>query len=297
MRGEGAFDPATGFSADYRRFYDLNLGQRFSAVPWRGGQLATQAFKPAGAPRGAALMVHGYYDHVGLYGHLIRYLLGRGLTVIAYDQPGHGLSSGARAAIDSFDRYVEALDAVIDAHRQRLPQPLFAFGQSMGGAVLMERLLRPAPLAAAATILFAPLVRPRGWALARVAHRLARPFVQAVPRGAPRNTDDAEFIAFLAKDPLQTWTLPLQWVTAMAAWMRRFEAREPTRQRVVVIQGGRDGTVDGPRNLATLKRLFDVDLLEIPAARHHLVNEAAPTRARMWAFLDERLPSAAPGAA
>lgn len=294
MRGEGVFDPRAGFGEAYCRFYDLDLDQRFRAVPWREGHLATQVFRPAGAAArsgspGAALVVHGYYDHVGLYGHLIRYLVSRGLTVLAYDQPGHGVSSGERAAIASFDQYVDALDAVLDAHGDSLPQPLFAFGQSMGGAVLMERLMRPAPAAFASTTLFAPLVRPRGWTWARVALRLARPFRKEIPRGAPRNTQDEAFIAFLGQDPLQAWTLPLQWATAMAAWMKRFEAYPPTGQRVIVIQGGRDGTVDAPHNLAVLRRLFDVDLLELPGARHHLVNETEAVRARMWAFLDDRL--------
>lgn len=301
MRGEGVFDPRAGFGEAYRRFYDLDLGQRFRTVPWRQGQLATQVFRPtAGAGNGAvpsprgdaagtALVVHGYYDHVGLYGHLIRHLIARGLTVLAYDQPGHGLSSGERATIASFDAYVEALDAVLAAHGDGLPQPLVALGQSMGGAVLMERLMRPAPAAFAATVLFAPLVRPKGWAWARVALPLARPFLKDIRRGAPRNTEDEAFLAFLRKDPLQAWTLPLQWATAMAAWMQRFEAYPSTRRRVIVIQGGRDGTVDAPHNLAVLRRLFDIDVLEIPAARHHLVNETEAVRERIWAFLDERL--------
>lgn len=289
MRGDGGYDPQTRFGADYRRFYDLDLGQQFFDVPWRNGYLATQRFAPAGAVRGSAVVAHGYYDHVGLYGHLIRHLLQRGLTVLAYDHPGHGLSSGARATIESFDLYVAALDAVLAANQDALPTPIHAVGQSMGGAVLTERLMRPARPPFAKTVLLAPLVRPKGWPLARLTLALARPFLKQVPRGAPRNSDDTDFLAFLREDPLQTWMLPVQWATALAAWIKRFEAYPPTQQRVFVLQGGRDATVDGPHNLAVLRHLFEVELKELPSARHHLVNETAAIRRQVEAFLDEHL--------
>ena len=38
------------------------------------------------------LISHGYYDHAGLYGHLIEHLLSRGWNVAIFDQIGHGLS-------------------------------------------------------------------------------------------------------------------------------------------------------------------------------------------------------------
>ena len=289
MRGDGGYDPKTRFGADYRRFYDLDLEQRFFDVPWRDGHLAVQRFVPAGAVRGSAVVVHGYYDHVGLYGHLIRHLLRRGLAVVAYDQPGHGLSSGERATIETFDWYVEALDVVLAAARDALPAPVHAVGQSMGGAVLMEWLMRPARPPFTKTVLLAPLVRPKGWPLAKLTLALARPFLKQVPRGTPRNSEDTEFLAFLREDPLQTWVLPVQWATALAAWIKRFEAYPPTQAHVAVIQGGRDGTVDGPHNLAVLRRLFEVELKELPSARHHLVNETAAIRREVAVFLDEHL--------
>ena len=289
MRGSGAYDPDTRFSADYRRFYDLDLGQRFFEVDAGGERLAAQLFEPEVEARGAAVVVHGYYDHVGLYGHLIRYLLARGLVVLAYDHQGHGLSTGDRATVDSFDRYVDGLEAVLDAASPELPAPCHALGQSMGGAVLTEYLMRPGRVAFDETVLFAPLVRPKAWRLARIAWLAARLFVTRVARGAPQNTEDRDFIAFLKRDPLQTWVLPMQWVGAMAAWTRRFEAYPRNGRRVLVLQGGTDGTVDGPHNIAVLRRLFEVELLEIPEARHHLVNQTEPVRERMWRFLDQRL--------
>lgn len=289
MRGNGAYEPRSGFCADYRRFYDLDLGQRFFEVEAGAERLAAQVFEPTGEPRGAAVVVHGYYDHVGLYGHLIRYLLSRGLTVLAYDQQGHGLSTGERATIDSFDRYVDGLEAVLDHLPGDLPARRYALAQSMGGAVLMEQLMRPSARDFAETVLFAPLIRPQGWKLGKLAYLAARRFLKHVRRGPAKHSEDRDFIEFLKVEPLQTWVLPVQWVGAMAAWMERFEGYRRNGRRVVVLQGGRDGTVDGPYNMDVLRRLFDVELFEIPEARHHLVNETAAIRERMWHFLDGHL--------
>lgn len=292
MRGDGTYDPPSGFSRDYRRFYDVDLGQRFFEVDIGDERLAAQLFQPDGEVRGSAVVVHGYYDHVGLYGHPIRYLLSRGLRVLAYDHQGHGLSTGARVTVDSFDRYVDGLEALLDAASAELPEPRFALAQSMGGAVLMEYVMRPGRTTFERVALFAPLVRPKAWRLARLAYLAARPFVSRIARGAPQSTEDLDFMAFLKCDPLQTWVLPVQWVGALAAWIRRFEAYPRDGRRVLVVQGGRDGTVDGAHNVAVLRRLFEVELLEVPEARHHLVNETAAVRERMWRFLDLHLAAA-----
>jgi alpha-beta hydrolase superfamily lysophospholipase len=64
------------------------------------------------ACRGTVFVLHGYYDHGGLYGKLLRYLLHKGYGVVLFDLPGHGLSSGDRAAITSFTQYTDVLEAV-----------------------------------------------------------------------------------------------------------------------------------------------------------------------------------------
>ncbi|WP_423811416.1 alpha/beta hydrolase, partial [Pseudomonas aeruginosa] len=41
---------------------------------------------------GSLLLMHGYYDHMGLYRHVVDWALGMGFSVLACDLPGHGLS-------------------------------------------------------------------------------------------------------------------------------------------------------------------------------------------------------------
>ena len=289
LRGQGTFQPNEGFGASYRRFFDLELGQSFHWFEHDRERLAVQRLEPAGPVEGSAIVVHGYYDHVGLYGHPIRYLLGRGLRVLAYDQQGHGLSSGRRVTIDSFDRYTDDLAAFVLAHADALPKPRWLVGQSMGASVILELLdTREAGQADAFehVVLFAPLVRPASWLLSRITYAVARHVVGEVPRKFAANTANPEFAALVQADPLQARTLPVEWVTAMLDWKNRFERRQPSGRPVFVLQGGRDATVDGRYNVHVLKRRYDVTLLAMPEARHHLVNEAVGIRGRMWRFLD-----------
>ena len=289
MRGEGTFRPGDGFGADYRRFFDLDLGQSFHWFEHDGQRLAVQRFEPAGPVEGSAVVVHGYYDHVGLYGHLIRYLLGRNMRVLTYDQQGHGLSTGRRVTIDTFDRYADDLDAFVSAHADALAKPCWLVGQSMGASVILE-LLDTREAGQAGTferiVLLAPLVRPASWPLSRITYAVGRHFVDEVQRKFAVNAENPEFLALVRADPLQARTLPVEWVAAMIDWMKRFERREPSGRPVFVLQGGRDGAVDARYNVKVLKRRYDVTLLSMPEARHHLVNESASIRGRMWRFLD-----------
>ncbi len=274
----------------YYRFYAIDFrAQATQHIGWvtsGSEQVAAQVFLPEN-PAGTAVMCHGYYDHVGLYGHLIDYLLSHRLAVLAFDQPGHGLSTGTPATVDSFDRYVTALDDVISAAAEHLPQPWFLATQSMGGAVSLEYIARGEAPDFADVVLFAPLVRPAFWSVNSLVYQVAKRTITEAPRVITNNAENAEFITLMHKDPLQAKTLPVQWVTAMVEWMTRFERRAPFALQPKVIQGQQDKTVGWRYNMKVLQRLVDPEILYLPTARHHLVNDAPELRAQMWAWLDE----------
>ncbi|HHP7237361.1 alpha/beta hydrolase [Longibacter sp.] len=89
-------------------------------------------------PRGTVLLVHGYGEHSGRYGHVARAMNEHHVEVYAYDQRGYGRSEGPRAFVRSFDAYVDDLDLAISHVRRRIgDRPLYLFGHSMGGAVVL----------------------------------------------------------------------------------------------------------------------------------------------------------------
>ncbi len=294
--------PPAAELAAYLNFYQLTDCAQGSGRTHRmgwlavdGERIAAQAFVPAD-PRGTVFVCHGYYDHVGLYGHLIEYLLGAGLAVFAFDQPGHGLSTGQMATIASFDAYEAVLAAALEAS-EGLPAPWHLAGQSMGASVIMEHIVQHGAERFGEILLIAPLVRPAYWPLNQVVWQIARHTVSERPRTFRKNAENADFVHLLQRDPLQAKVLPVQWVTAMVEWMRRFERYPPMPQvRPRIIQGTADRTVGWRYNLRVLERLFSPEVLRLPGARHHLVNEAPAVREAMWRWLDERCAWGAPEA-
>ncbi|MDP6375069.1 MAG: alpha/beta hydrolase [Pseudomonadales bacterium] len=304
MRGQGQFDPGalieklgddlvpTAAADQYREFYGLRgvarkAEHRLALREIAGQQIVVQLLRPTDACA-TAVVSHGYYDHTGLYGHLIEFLVDQGLAVLAFDQPGHGLSSGPRASIGSFDAYVDVLTAVL-AELEQLPGPHHLVGQSMGGAVAMEYLARSGVGQFGEVILFAPLTRPYQWPLVKWAYRAARlATLQSRPRTLTDNAENEEFLGLMRADPLQADSLPVQWVRAMVEWMAAFERHTHTGISVRMIQGDDDKTVDARWGIETVGSKFDVDLLVVPGGRHHLVNESVHKRETMWRWLEER---------
>ncbi len=280
----------------YRRFYGLQFAQavesRIGKLALRDYELVLQAWWPA-QPRATLVLLHGYYDHVGLYGHLIEWALGMGFVVLTADLPGHGLSSGTPASINDFSEYQAALSGMFDMAAQlHLPQPWHLCGQSTGGAILLDYLLTGQPLPQLGqTMLLAPLVRPRAWWRSKLSYHLVKPFVKSIPRHFYANSHDAAFIDFVQfRDPLQAKTLPVAWVGALARWIPRIEAAPRSNLSPLIVQGDADLTVDWQHNLAVLRDKFkQPSLFMLEGGRHHLANEAQDLRARYLAFLSERL--------
>ncbi len=280
--------------AAYRAFYGLEFPgaeARMGLFPAAGYQIVAQAWWPA-EPRGTLLLQHGYYDHVGLYRHLISWALQLGFAVLACDLPGHGLSSGPRASIGDFAEYQQVLEGLLaQAATLGLPAPWHLCGQSTGGAILIDYLLHGSVRAEVAeTVLLAPLVRPRAWGWSKLSYQLLRPFVSSIPRRFSANSTDPAFLDFVQRDPLQPLILPTAWVGALARWVPRIEAAPGRPRRPLIVQGQADMTVDWRHNLEVLGAKFaEPELLLLSEARHHLANESETLRRRYLDFLRERL--------
>ncbi len=280
----------------YRRFYGLDFPDRarqirLGTVPVAGFQVAVQAWWPA-QPRATLLLMHGYYDHMGLYRHLINWALGQGFVVLSCDLPGHGLSTGLPASIDDFADYRATFEMLLStAQSLDLPQPWHQCGQSTGAGIILEYLLNgPERNELGETILLAPLVRPRGWNRARWAYYLLRPFTKAIARGFYANSGDADFVDFIARrDPLQAKTLPVAWVGAMSRWVASVEGAPRSARRPMIIQGDNDLTVDWRHNLEVLQAKFtQPEVLMLAGGRHQLANEEAALRQQYLEFLNLR---------
>lgn len=239
---------------------------------------------------GTAIIVHGYLDHLGLYGHLIRYLLDRNMAVVCFDLPGHGLSDGEPAYIGDFAEYTDALTAVIEVCRANSAAPLHGLGQSMGGAILLKHLInteRQDDYPFDSLNLFAPLLHPKGWSISRRLIPLFRPFRKSIKRVFRPSSYDREFLDFLRlKDPLQPRTIPLPWLIAADKWAREFQRSVGSDFPINLIQGTADGTLDWQYNLRVFRdKLPGIQVQIIDTANHHLVNEIESLRRDIFAAI------------
>lgn len=290
----------------YIHYYNINFAEQMDGVEHEIGSfeaadytLAAHIYRHPEAT-GTALLVHGYYDHVGIYGSLIRFCLEQKWNVFAFDLPGHGLSTGERAAIGSFREYDEVFSAALSLCRDCVAtddSPLYLFGQSTGGAIIVNYLqtrnIRQEDCPFAGISLFAPLVRPVGWGHARILHSLLSPFLTQIKRTFATNSNDPEFLRFIAEnDPLQPLALSVRWVGALKKWIGMIEASEESDLPINIVQGDHDGTVDWKHNMEILAEKFPHrQLLLIEGGRHHMVNEIREKRDSAYHWLAQQLHS------
>jgi alpha-beta hydrolase superfamily lysophospholipase len=253
----------------------------------RGFKLATHYWLPEN-PRGTYFIVHGYLEHIGLYGQLIRHLLSLDYAVVAFDLPGHGLSSGETVTIESFDHYVDVFSDLLHRCHTHFPKPWKAVGQSTGGAILLKYILAAKPEhyqndLTSITVL-APLIHPRGWKKSQRTYQLLHRFLKKTKREFIANTANEEFNYFLANDdPLQVAYIPMEWIGSMKRWIEEFAALPLSDYPLRVIQGNCDMTVDWQHNTDELSKKFRHLKLEIVAgAQHQLVNEEKQLRDKVF---------------
>jgi alpha-beta hydrolase superfamily lysophospholipase len=279
---------------DYFRFYGIDCENRFPGLQHHFGHFTSGKYEivlhyfALPAPTGTCFIFHGYFDHVGLFRHVIEYCLQRNLNVVAYDLPGHGLSTGERASISAFTEYGTVLQDCLKLFANVAPQPWQAIAQSTGGAVIMDHLLLEEAPSFDRVVLLAPLVRAAEWLWVKTAYWLGHKFLQRVTRRFAVNSGDEAFLNFIEKsDPLQERYISVRWVDALLRWERRFEHLPSSERTLLIIQGQRDTTVDWRYNIPTIRKKFPrAKYLPLQDAFHHLANEKPAIRDKIFAAID-----------
>jgi len=284
----------------YLKHYGLNFNSdKLDVTHYLGcflsGQfkIACQYFAlPIENQKATMVLVHGYYDHVGLYGHLIKHCLINGYSVLTFDLPGHGLSSGAAASIDNFDQYSDVLaDCLEQANRHGITKPWYVTGQSTGAAILINYFLKAqqlSPVHFDKIIFLAPLLRPANWMRATLLYNLFRFFIKKTKRDFTPNSHDKEFSKFiLEQDPLQTHFLAVGWVGSLKHFLADFADARKSEEVIHIVQGTKDSTVDWRYNLPKLLEKFpNGKTYLIDGAEHHMVNEVTEIREMIFAKMD-----------
>lgn len=101
-----------------------------------GLKIATRTWRPEGAVRGIAILVHGFNSHSGYFGWAAEQFVGDGFAAYALDHQGRGKSEGERFFIDKFTNWVEDVNKLAGIARSENPGvPVFVLGHSVGGVI------------------------------------------------------------------------------------------------------------------------------------------------------------------
>lgn len=246
--------------------------------------------------KGTVVLLHGLFDHVGLFLDLIEHCLKQGYCVLAVDLPGHGLSSGEPTVVASFKHYGRVVQKVLATVQAYIPRPFYGVGQSTGASVLMSMSFETEKSEQAtqfqSLVFLGPLVRPRQWWAGRLAFKLFGNILTSIGRDfSSPNSHNEEFCHFLRyQDPLQARQLSVCWVAALNEWVEGFEKQPVVATPLLVIQGTGDGVVDWKYNVEAIERRFShCQVHYIEGAMHHLANEGEAWRKVVFSSLSQFL--------
>ena len=240
---------------------------------------------PAGNPRAVVVLTHGFGEHCGRYTGLAEALNAAGFLLVAYDLRGHGLSEGPRGFVPRYEDFLDDLERVIAAATRAQPAlPLFVFGHSMGGNIVLNYALRR-PAGIRGVLASGPWLRlasqPPGWKLllgkltAVLAPKLALP--AAVDPGVLSH-DELQVRAYV-NDLLVHGTMTARLfaeVTSAGGWAL---AHAPDLTLPVLLMHGGGDRLTDPRATEEFHRHAgsgDKSLRVYPGQFHEILNETDP---------------------
>ena len=133
-----------------------------------GTRLPLRRWEAEGRPRAVIVALHGMSDYSNAFDMPGRFWAKQGITMLAYDQRGFGKSAARGVWAGAEVMRADLTDAVAAARARYPGVPVFALGESMGGAVVLTSMVSSVPSRADApklnvdgVILVAPAVWSR----------------------------------------------------------------------------------------------------------------------------------------
>ena len=266
------------------------------------------ALWPCDNARGTVLLFPGRTEYVEKYGEVAGALTSAGLTTLAIDWRGQGLSDRLLADrmpghVGHFDEYHRDLKALVSfAEAHGLPKPWYLLAHSMGGAIGLRALYEGLPVERAAFsspmwgISLSASLRPAAWALSfaaraagftdRYAPGTSRGAYQgATPFGGNLLTHDESQYARMAA---QTSTYPdlalggpsLGWLGAALHECRRLARKPSPATPCLTILGTDELIVDTASIHQRMATWRNGHLLPIEGGRHECLMETPERRER-----------------
>jgi alpha-beta hydrolase superfamily lysophospholipase len=110
-------------------------------------------------PKALVVLIHGMGEHFGRYAHVAEFFTQNGYAFAGMDLRGHGRSQGKRGHTPSYEHLMNDIELLISTIQVDFPElPLFIYGHSMGGNLVLNALIRRA-LPITAAVISAPYLK------------------------------------------------------------------------------------------------------------------------------------------
>ncbi len=107
----------------------------------------TSYYWEAANPKAVVVIVHGMGEHALRFENsVIKHLVNEGYSVVSYDNFGHGTTKGKQGHCPSYRALQESVAQAITEARALQPKiPVFLYGHSMGGNLVINYVLKNQP--------------------------------------------------------------------------------------------------------------------------------------------------------
>lgn len=110
-------------------------------------------------PKALVVLIHGMGEHFGRYEHVAEFFTQNGYAFAGMDLRGHGRSQGKRGHTPSYEHLMNDIELLISTIQVDFPElPLFIYGHSMGGNLVLNALIRRS-LPITAAVISAPYLK------------------------------------------------------------------------------------------------------------------------------------------
>jgi alpha-beta hydrolase superfamily lysophospholipase len=218
-----------------------------------GLNLYYQSWHPKGKTQAILALVHGLGGHCGLYKNVVEHVLSKQYAVYGFDLRGHGRSPGQRGYIHNWSEYRDDLGSFLQFIQHQEPgTPIFLFGHSMGGLIVIDYTLRYPEAASClqGVIPFAPSigevgVPPLRILLGKLLSRILPRFTLNTGIDSAAGTRDQNH-STPTKDPLRHTLATARLSTEFFATLNWVHAHAPEWQVPLLILHGGDDRVALP---------------------------------------------------
>lgn len=101
---------------------------------------------PGEDTKAVIILVHGLGEHINRYKYWAEKFKSNGFGFLGVDLPGHGKSDGKRGYIKSYSLTDEMINILLSSSKRMFPTcPIYIYGHSLGGGLVLDYLIRKNP--------------------------------------------------------------------------------------------------------------------------------------------------------